>query len=122
MSETKNRYSEEELEEFKVLILDKLDKAKKELLFITDSLSGKSSNGTGDSVKVLEDGAETAEKQNLIQLAARQAKFMSNLENALLRIKNGTYGVCIDSGKLIGKDRLKAVPHTQHSIEAKLKQ
>ena len=122
MSEAKNRYSEEELKEFEELILDKLEKAKKELSFITDTLSKKSSNDTGTGVKVLEDGADTAEKQNLIQLAARQAKFMTNLENALMRIKNGTYGVCIESGKLIGKDRLKAVPHTQHSIEAKLKQ
>jgi RNA polymerase-binding transcription factor DksA len=70
----------------------------------------------------MEDGAETAEKENLNQLAVRQMKFAQNLENALMRIKNGTYGVCIDSGKLISKERLRLVPHTQHSIEAKLKQ
>ena len=70
----------------------------------------------------MEDGAETAEKENLNQLAVRQMKFAKNLENALMRIKNGTYGVCIDSGKLISKERLRLVPHTQHSIEAKLKQ
>lgn len=123
MSETKKRYSEEELQEFKELILDKLEKANKELSFITDTLSKKSSNdtdATSTTVKVLEDGADTAEKDNLVQLAARQAKFITNLENALVRIENGVYGVCIDTGKLIGKERLKAVPHTQHSIEAKL--
>jgi RNA polymerase-binding transcription factor DksA len=70
----------------------------------------------------MEDGADTAEKENLNQLAVRQQKFAVNLENALMRIKNGTYGVCIDSGKLISKERLRLVPHTQHSIEAKLKQ
>ena len=123
MSETKTRYSQEELKEFEDLILDKLQKAKKELNYITDTLSKKSSNDTDNTitnVKVLEDGADAAEKQNLGQLAARQAKFIDNLNNALIRIKNGTYGVCIDTGKLIGKERLKAVPHTQHSIEAKL--
>jgi DnaK suppressor protein len=82
------------------------------------------SRGLGDVYKrqVMEDGADTAEKENLNQLAVRQQKFAKNLENALMRIKNGTYGVCIDSGKLISKERLRLVPHTQHSIEAKLKQ
>ena len=60
------------------------------------------------------------ERESLNQLAARQQKFVINLENALIRIKNGTYGVCVDTGKLISKERLKAVPHTMHSIEAKL--
>jgi RNA polymerase-binding transcription factor DksA len=68
----------------------------------------------------LEDGADTLERESMNQLAARQQKFVINLENALIRIKNGTYGVCVDSGKLISKERLKAVPHTMHSIEAKL--
>ena len=80
----------------------------------TDSTSG--------NTKVLEDGADTAEKENLNQLAARQQKFIINLENALVRIKNGTYGICSVSGKLISKERLKAVPHTTQSIEAKLSQ
>ena len=70
--------------------------------------------------KVMEDGADTAEKESLSQLAARQQKFINNLENALIRIKNGTYGVCVDTGKLIPKERLRAVPHTMHCIEAKL--
>jgi RNA polymerase-binding transcription factor DksA len=68
----------------------------------------------------LEDGADTLERESMNQLAARQQKFVINLENALIRIKNGTYGICVDSGKLISKERLKAVPHTMHSIEAKL--
>ena len=123
MSEEKTRYSSTELKEFEELILDKLEKAKKELDFIRSTLSRKEDSGTdstASTVKVLEDGADTAEKENLTQLAARQSKFINNLENALIRIKNGTYGVCIDTGKLISKERLRAVPHTQHSIEAKL--
>ena len=75
---------------------------------------------TFGNVKTLEDGADTAEKEQLSQLAARQQKFINNLENALIRIKNGTYGICVDTGKLISKERLRAVPHTMHSIEAKL--
>lgn len=125
MSTEKTKYSSDELKEFEELILDKLTKARKEFDFIKNSLSKKDDTGTestASSVKVLEDGADTAEKENLTQLAARQSKFIGSLENALIRIKNGTYGVCIDTGKLISKERLKAVPHTQHSIEAKLNQ
>lgn len=124
MSE-KTRYSEDELKEFEEIILEKLDKAKSELNFIKSSLNKTSETGIGNTfgtVKTLEDGAETAEKESLNQLAARQQKFILNLEKALIRIKNGTYGICIDSGNLISKERLKAVPHTMHSIEAKLKQ
>ena len=122
----KNRYSDKELKEFESIMLDKLEKAQNELKYIKESL-GKNSNDYGpdsDSshVRVLEDGADTAEKENLSQLAARQQKFITQLENALVRIKNGTYGICVDTGKLIRKERLKAVPHTMHSIEAKLKQ
>lgn len=121
--EEKKRYSEEELKEFTNLISQKLDKARSELSYIKESLSRKNDSGTDTTAgnsKVLEDGADTAEKENLSQLAARQQKFMNQLENALVRIKNGTYGICIDTGKLIPKDRLRAVPHTMHSIEAKL--
>jgi len=122
--EIKNRYSDYELVEFEQLINDKLGKAKKELSYIKDSLSKSSDDYGPDSesfnVKMLEDGADTAEKENLNQLAARQQKFIAQLENALIRIKNGTYGICIDTGKLIKRERLLAVPHTMHSIEAKL--
>jgi len=122
----KNRYSDKELKEFEAIIQDKLDKAKNELNYIKESLSKNSDDYGPDSdsynVRVLEDGADTAEKENLSQLAARQQKFIAQLENAQIRIKNGTYGICVDTGKLIQKARLKAVPHTLHSIEAKLKQ
>ena len=121
--EEKTRYSESELKEFEALILDKIDKAKNELSELKRSLSKGGDSGediTNNSTKVLEDGADTLEKENLNQLAARQQKFINNLENALIRIKNGTYGICVDTGNLISKERLKAVPHTMHSIAAKL--
>jgi len=122
MSE-RQRYTDEELKEFETLLSEKVEKAKKELEYIKESLSRKNNNGTditAGGVKVLEDGADTAEKESLTQLAARQQKFISNMEAALVRIKNGTYGICVDTGKLIPKERLRAVPHTMHSIEAKL--
>lgn len=121
--EERKKYSEDELQEFETLITEKLEKAKTELSYIRESLSRRNDSGTdttSGNTKVLEDGADTAEKESLSQLAARQQKFISQLENALIRIKNGTYGVCVDTGKLIPKERLRAVPHTMHSIEAKL--
>lgn len=125
MAEEKLRYSDEELAEFESIILDKLQKAKTELDYIKESLSRKndeSTDNTINNINTLEDSAEALEKENLNQLAGRQVKFIQQLEAALVRIKNKTYGVCVDTGKLISKDRLKAVPHTRHSIEAKLKQ
>lgn len=120
----RTRYSDEELKEFEKLINEKLDKAKGEYKILKDTLSRDNDSGTdstsGGNTKVLEDGAETAEKENLSQLAARQQKFITNLENALVRIKNGTYGICSVTGKLISKERLIAVPHTTQSIEAKM--
>jgi len=123
--EEKTKYTESELKEFEALILDKIDKAKNELSELKRSLQKGGDSGediTNNSTKVLEDGADTLEKENLNQLAARQQKFINNLENALVRIKNGTYGICVDTGKLISKERLMAVPHTMQSIEAKLAQ
>ena len=123
MTEENVRYSREDLSEFDQLIQDKLTAARKELSFIKETLSRNNDMGTdttSSSAKVLEDGAETAEKESMNQLASRQMKFIQQLENAQVRIKNGTYGVCIGTGKLIPKERLRAVPHTQHSIEAKL--
>lgn len=117
------RYSDEELKEFEVLLAEKLDMARKEFSYMKDSITRKTDTGTdstASSAKVLEDGADTAEKENLNQLVGRQQKFIQQLESAQIRIKSGTYGVCIDTGKLIPKERLRAVPHTQHSIEAKL--
>lgn len=121
----KTRYSQEELAEFEELINGKLEKAKSELNYIKQSLTRSGDSGTDSTfgnVKTLEDGADTAEKESLNQLAARQQKFITNLENALIRIKNGTYGICKESGKLISKERLRAVPHTTLSIDSKLKQ
>jgi DnaK suppressor protein len=123
MSDETIRYSREDLAEFEQIIQDKLTAARKEVAFIKETLSRKNDSGTDNtasSSKVLEDGADTAEKESLNQLASRQMKFIQQLENALVRIKNGTYGVCIGTGKLIPKERLRAVPHTQHSIEAKM--
>lgn len=121
----KTRYSASELKEFEKLILEKIDQAQNELNVLKESLSRSGDSGTeatSGTLKVLEDGADTIEKENLSQLAARQQKFITNLENALIRIKNGTYGICSQTGKLISKERLRAVPHTTLSIEAKLKQ
>jgi DnaK suppressor protein len=121
--EEKTSYSQEELKEFEDLIQDKLTLAKDELSQLKKTLSKSNDSGTDNTAstsKLLEDGADTLERENMSQLAARQQKFIINLENALRRIKNGTYGVCVDTGKLIAKERLRAVPHTMHSIEAKL--
>jgi RNA polymerase-binding transcription factor DksA len=124
VNEDKTRYSDEELKEFETLIIKKLNKAKDEFKILKDTLNRANDEGTdstsGGNTKVLEDGAETAEKENLSQLAARQLKYITNLENALVRIKNGTYGICSVTGKLISKERLLAVPHTTQSIEAKM--
>lgn len=122
MEEEKIRYSKSELQEFEELILNKLEKAKKELQTYVNAISKKNSQGTDDttgSYQSLDNGSDTAERESLQQLASRQNKFIKNLENALVRIKNGTYGVCSETGKLISKERLRAVPHTTMSIEAK---
>lgn len=122
----KTRYSDEELKEFETLIKSKLEKSKEEFRILKETLNRNNDAGTdstsGGNTKVLEDGAETAEKENLSQLAARQLKYITNLENALVRIKNRTYGICTVTGKLIPKERLIAVPHTTQSIEAKMMQ
>lgn len=126
MPDDKTRYSDEELKEFEKLILDKLEKSREEFRILKETLNRNNDAGTdatsGGNTKVLEDGAETAEKENLSQLASRQLKYITNLENALVRIKNGTYGICTVTGKLIPKERLIAVPHTTQSIEAKMMQ
>ena len=124
MAKQKTKYTAKELAQFEKLILEKRDNAQKELDFIRESLLRSNLSGTDSTqgaLKTLEDGADTMEKESLSQLAGRQQKFISNLENALIRIKNGTYGICKDSGKLIDKKRLMAVPHATQSIEAKLK-
>lgn len=125
MENEKTRYSDSELQEFKALILDKIRIAKEELNSLAASLSNPNSNGTDDTAgtyKTLEDGSATLEKEQINQLAARQKKFIEQLEAALVRIENKTYGICRETGKLIQKERLRAVPHTTLSMEAKLKQ
>lgn len=121
----KTRYSESDLQEFKGIILEKLRIAKEELSSLATSLSAPNANGTDDTAgtyKTLEDGSATLEKEQINQLAARQKKFIEQLEAALVRIENKTYGICRETGRLIPKERLRAVPHTTLSMEAKLKQ
>ncbi len=121
----KNRYSDAELKEFKDIIMGKLSSAREEFNKMQKSLQNPNENGdenTSNQYLTLDDGASTFEKENLNQLAARQKKFIDNLEAALIRIENKTYGVCRVTGKLIQKERLKVVPHTTLSMEAKLNQ
>ncbi len=121
MSE-KTRYSDEELAEFKELILEKLALAKRDYESMMASLMNRDNNGVDDTsptYKALEEGANTQSKEELAMLAARQQKFIQGLEAALVRIENKTYGICRETGKLIPKERLRLVPHATLSIEAK---
>ena len=123
VEQQKTRYSSEETKEFEVLITGKLEDIRSELKYIREALHKRNDSGTdttSGSSKLMEDGADSSEKESMNQLAARLYKFSQQLENALIRIKNGTYGICTDTGKLIPKERLRAVPHTQQTIEAKL--
>ena len=121
----KTRYSDEELHEFKVLIDEKLEAAKNELRYLQDQINRKDDNGTDDTENKfanLEDGSITMEREYLNQMAVRQAQYIDHLEKALMRIQNKTYGICRVTGKLIDKERLRAVPHATLSMEAKLMQ
>jgi|TARA_B100001758_G_scaffold120886_1_gene103944 RNA polymerase-binding transcription factor DksA len=123
MNKVKNRYGDAELNEFREIIESKLVEAREDLLILKGSLSHKDDHGTDDtgrSFNMMEDGAETLMREENAQLAARSEKFIKNLENALIRINNKTYGVCRKTGKLISKERLKLVPHATLSIEAKM--
>ena len=123
MNKEKNRYSDVELDEFRGIIEKKLIEANEDLVILKGSLSHKDDHGTDDtgrSFNMMEDGAETLMREENAQLAARSEKFIKNLENALIRINNKTYGVCRKTGKLISKERLKLVPHATLSIEAKM--
>lgn len=120
--EPKVRYSDEELIEFKNLIISKIDKAQKQLELYQDAYKNNSSNGTDDTsptFKAFDEGSETMSKEANSQLAIRQEKFIRDLKNALIRIENKTYGICRVTGKLIRKERLELVPHATLSIEAK---
>ncbi len=124
-TEEKLRYSPEELEEFRQIILEKLEKARADLKLLKEAYtndSGSDTNDTSPTFKVLEEGQQVLSKEENSRLAARQERFINNLENALIRIENGTYGICRETGKLISKERLRAVPHATLSIEAKTRQ
>ncbi|HCA82160.1 MAG TPA: molecular chaperone DnaK [Flavobacteriales bacterium] len=120
--DTRTRFSDAELQEFREIILKKLDEARRDLELLRGSLSHTDDHGTDDTsptFKMMEDGSETLSREETAQLAGRQEKFISALESALVRIENKTYGICRVTGKLISKDRLRLVPHTTLSIEAK---
>ncbi len=121
----KTRYSDDELEEFRQIILAKLDKAKRDYEILKSSITHEESNDTMDTsptFKVLEEGATTLSKEEAGRLAQRQLKFIQHLQAALVRIENKTYGICRETGKLISKERLRAVPHATLSMDAKLRQ
>jgi|TARA_X000000368_G_scaffold280773_1_gene222734 RNA polymerase-binding transcription factor DksA len=123
MIETSKRYSDKDLAEFKTLIQDKITSAKRDLKRLRDSITQGAGNGTNDTYsafKAFEEGSETLSKESNSILAQRQEKFIRDLNNALIRIENKTYGICRVTGKLINKERLKLVPHATLSIEAKM--
>ncbi len=117
----RSRYSDEELAEFEALILEKLESAKEQHVFYLTQLQELSEN-PDSKIKGLDDGISTSENERLTTMANRQKKHIQHLENALIRIKNKVYGICRVTGKLISKERLKAVPHATLSIEAKQSQ
>jgi len=121
----KTRYSDEELQEFKQIILSKLEKAKNDYELLRNTITSGDGNDTQDTsptFKVLEEGAAVLSKEEAGKLAQRQLKFIQHLQAALIRIENKTYGVCRETGKLISKERLRAVPHATLSIDAKRNQ
>lgn len=121
----RQRYSDADLQEFKELILQKIEKAEADLALLNQNFVNDQNNGTDDTsptFKAFEEGAETLSKEQNAILAGRQEKFIRDLKNALIRIENKTYGVCRVTGNLIPKERLRAVPHATLSIEAKNKQ
>lgn len=120
--EIKNRYTDKELEEFKILIQEKIIKARGQLELIESAYRNDSDNGTDDTsptFKAFDEGSEVMSKETASQLAIRQEKFIRDLRNALIRIENKSYGICRVTGKLINPERLKLVPHATLSIEAK---
>ena len=120
--EERTRYKDADLQEFKAIIQQKIEKAEKDLILLRESFINDQNNGTDDTsptFKAFEEGAETLSKEQNAILAGRQEKFIRDLKHALIRIENKTYGICRVTGKLIDKERLKAVPHATLSIEAK---
>lgn len=122
MAEEKLRYTDEELQEFKELILEKLAAAQAEFETLRANIMGSDGNDTADTAptfKTLEEGANVLGKEETARLCERQRKFIGHLQAALVRIENKTYGICRKTGKLIPKERLRAVPHATLSIDAK---
>ncbi|MBQ9524245.1 MAG: TraR/DksA C4-type zinc finger protein [Bacteroidaceae bacterium] len=122
MEEEKKRYSDEELEEFRQIILDKLAVTRRDYEAYMDQLTRRNDNGVDDTAPTyhqLEEGSEALSKETLMNMAVRTQKFIQGLEQALVRINNKTYGICRETGKLIPKERLRLVPHATLSIEAK---
>lgn len=122
--ESRQRYSDTDLQEFKEIILAKIEKAERDLALLKENFINDKNNGTDDTsptFKAFEEGAETLGKEQNAILAGRQEKFIRDLKHALIRIENKTYGICRVTGKLIPKERLLAVPHATLSIEAKNK-
>ena len=118
----KNKYSDKELNQFRILIEKKIEKAKKDLKLLKSTYMNDGNNGTDDTsptFKAFEEGSETMSKEANTQLALRQEKFIRDLKSALIRIENKTYGICRVTGRLIKKERLTLVPHATFSIEAK---
>jgi len=121
----KTRYSDEELEEFKTIVMNKLEKAQEDYDTLKGALSHSDGNDTLDTsptFKVLEEGAMVLSREETSKLAQRQDKFIQHLKAALIRIENKTYGICRETGNLISKERLRAVPHATLSIDAKKNQ
>ncbi|MBW7868380.1 MAG: TraR/DksA C4-type zinc finger protein [Brumimicrobium sp.] len=121
----KTRYSDEELQEFREIIEQKIIEATEDLNILKNSLSLRDDHGTDDTGRtfnMMEDGSDTLSREETAQQALRMEKFITNLKNALIRIENKTYGICRVTGKLINKERLKLVPHATLSIEAKNQQ
>lgn len=123
MATEKTRYSDEELEEFRAIINEKLALARRDYDAMMSALMNRDSNDvvdTSPTYKVLEEGSATQSKEELIQLAGRQQKFIKGLEAALIRIQNKTYGIDRETGELIPKERLRAVPHATLSVQSKM--
>lgn len=119
MEENRKRYSDEELEEFRVLILDKLEKANKEYELLVSEFESSDNGENAHKHNILEDSSSAVQRAEAERLAGRQRQFIQKLQAALTRIDNKTYGICRETGELIPKDRLRAVPHATLSIEAK---
>ena len=123
--DNRTRYSDRELNEFKALIVEKMEAARAELKYLNDQINRKDDNGTDDTENKfgsIEDGSVAMEREYLNSMALRQSTYLDHLEKAMMRIDNKTYGICRVTGKLIDKERLRAVPHATLSIEAKMEQ